>query len=53
MKALVLGSTGYTGMMLLRILLDHPNIDSVIPASRSATGKPLRGVDPGIDGTAL
>ena len=52
MKALVLGSTGYTGMMLLRILLDHPNIDSVIPASRSAAGKPLQSVDPGIGGSA-
>ena len=53
MKALVLGSTGYTGMMLLRILLDHPNIDAVIPASRSAAGKSLQSVDPGISGAAL
>lgn len=52
MKALILGSTGYAGMMLLRILLDHPQIDSVIPASRSAAGKLLREVDPAIAGTA-
>ncbi|MEE8442005.1 MAG: N-acetyl-gamma-glutamyl-phosphate reductase, partial [Spirochaetia bacterium] len=53
MKALILGSTGYAGMMLLRILLDHPHITSIIPASRSAAGKPLQGVDPGIGGTAV
>jgi N-acetyl-gamma-glutamyl-phosphate reductase len=52
MKALILGSTGYAGMMLLRILLDHPHIDSVIPASRSAAGKLLRQMDPAIGGSA-
>lgn len=48
MKALLLGSTGYTGMMLLRILLEHPDVDTVIPASRSAAGTPVRTTDPGI-----
>jgi N-acetyl-gamma-glutamyl-phosphate reductase len=52
MKALVLGSTGYAGMMLLRILLDHPHIESVIPASRSAAGKALREMDPAISESA-
>ena len=52
MKALILGSTGYAGMMLLRILLDHPHIDRVIPVSRSAAGKRLRDVDPAIGSSA-
>ena len=48
MKAIVLGSTGYTGMMLLRILAEHPDIEAIIPVSHSSAGKPVRELDPGL-----
>lgn len=49
MRVLVLGSTGYTGMMLLRILMSHPTVTSVIAASRSAAGEPIAEMDPALD----
>lgn len=48
MTVLVLGSTGYAGMTLIRILASHPEVDSLIPVSRSAAGNPVRDLDPGI-----
>lgn len=51
MRALVLGSTGYTGMMLIRLLAEHPHISHVIPVSSSAAGKPVKTVDPGLGAT--
>ncbi|MFW6288216.1 MAG: N-acetyl-gamma-glutamyl-phosphate reductase [Spirochaetota bacterium] len=48
MKVLVVGSTGYVGMMLLRILSSHPEIDAIVPVSRSAAGTTLREIDPGL-----
>ncbi|HKJ86565.1 MAG TPA: N-acetyl-gamma-glutamyl-phosphate reductase [Spirochaetia bacterium] len=48
MKVLVVGSTGYVGMMLLRILSSHPEIDAIVPVSRSAAGKRLREIDPAL-----
>ncbi len=48
MTVLILGSTGYTGMMLLRILVEHPHVSSIIPVSHSAAGKLIAEVDPGI-----
>ncbi len=52
MKVAVLGSTGYTGMVLLRILANHPQVAVVMPASSSRAGASLREVDPGL-GAAL
>jgi N-acetyl-gamma-glutamyl-phosphate reductase len=48
MKVVVLGSTGYGGMMLIRILARHPEVSSIVPVSRSAGGKPVREIDPGL-----
>lgn len=48
MKITVLGSNGYTGMLLLRILAHHPAVRSVVPASRSQAGLSLREADPGL-----
>lgn len=48
MTVLVLGSTGYAGMTLIRILASHPNVSSVIPVSRSAAGSVVRELDPGL-----
>ena len=48
MKAVILGTTGYTGMVLLRLLSEHPDIKEIIPVSSSKQGTELEAVDPGI-----
>jgi len=48
MKAAILGVSGYTGQLLLRILLDHPGITEIIPVSTSKQGKSLSIIDPGL-----
>ena len=48
MKAVILGTTGYTGMILLRLLSEHPDIKEIIPVSSSKQGTDLEAVDPGI-----
>ncbi|MBI9102516.1 MAG: N-acetyl-gamma-glutamyl-phosphate reductase [Spirochaetales bacterium] len=52
MKAAILGTTGYTGMLLLRLLAGHPEITSILPVSSSKPGEPLVDSDPGL-GKAL
>ncbi|MCF7928477.1 MAG: N-acetyl-gamma-glutamyl-phosphate reductase [Spirochaetales bacterium] len=52
MKAAILGTTGYTGMVLLRILLEHPQIETILPASSSRAGDPVSEIDPGFAGAA-
>ncbi|QEN04256.1 N-acetyl-gamma-glutamyl-phosphate reductase [Thiospirochaeta perfilievii] len=53
MKAAILGSTGYTGLVLLRFLLDHPEIDEIIPVSSSSVGLSITEYDPGIFSKSL
>ncbi len=48
MKAAILGATGYTGMILLRLLSDHPDVSSIIAVSSSREGKSIREIDPGV-----
>ena len=48
MKAVILGTTGYTGMVLLRLLSEHPDIEEIIPVSSSKPGTDLETIDPGI-----
>lgn len=48
MKAAVLGATGYTGMLLLRILSSHKEITSIAAVSTSAVGKEIETGDPGL-----
>jgi len=48
MKAAILGTTGYTGSILLRLLLRHPHVDSVIPVSASRAGEPVSRIDAGL-----
>ncbi|HUX13054.1 MAG TPA: N-acetyl-gamma-glutamyl-phosphate reductase [Spirochaetia bacterium] len=48
MKAAILGTTGYTGLVLMRILTDHPDITEILPVSSSQAGTPLVEADPGI-----
>jgi N-acetyl-gamma-glutamyl-phosphate reductase len=47
-KAAVLGATGYTGLLLCRLLQRHPEVDALLPVSSSRAGELLRDVDPGI-----
>ncbi len=53
MKAAILGSTGYTGLVLLRLLLEHPEIDEIIPVSSSSVGVSITEYDPGISKKSL
>jgi len=47
-KAAILGATGYTGMVLLRLLARHRDVTEIIPASGSQAGTPLTVFDRGL-----
>ena len=47
LKAAILGTTGYTGMVLLRLLEAHPDITEILPGSSSKAGEPIQSADPG------
>lgn len=53
MHATVLGASGYTGMVLLRILAHHPSIDFITASARSTAGRPLAQADPGLGRAAV
>ena len=53
MKAAVLGATGYTGQLLLRLLSAHPEIGEILAVSSSRPGEKLQAVDPGLGGSIL
>lgn len=46
MKAVILGATGYTGMILMKLLAEHPRVDTIIPVSSSKTGDSIFSTDP-------
>ena len=46
MKVAVIGAAGYAGGELVRLLLGHPDVDSVVATSRSQAGKQLGEVHP-------
>ena len=48
MKAAILGATGYTGMILMRLLSAHPGISEIFAVSSSRAGKTIREIDPGV-----
>ena len=48
MKAAVLGASGYTGLILLRLLTDHPDVTDILPVSSSHADSGVRDVDPGL-----
>lgn len=48
MKAAVIGATGYTGQILLRLLENHPKIQTIIPVSSSQVGTLVVSSDPSI-----
>ncbi|WP_319476413.1 N-acetyl-gamma-glutamyl-phosphate reductase [Marispirochaeta aestuarii] len=47
MKAAILGSTGYTGMLLTRLLAGHPGVEKILPVSSSKAGTAIQAVDNG------
>ncbi|MBO8127061.1 MAG: N-acetyl-gamma-glutamyl-phosphate reductase [Firmicutes bacterium] len=49
----IIGVTGYAGAELLRLLLEHPGAEVVKIAARSAEGRPLGEIYPGLAGTGL
>jgi len=48
LKAAVIGATGYTGMVLLRLLEAHPEVNHIIAVSSSKPGAAVSGEDPGL-----
>jgi N-acetyl-gamma-glutamyl-phosphate reductase len=52
MKAAILGSTGYTGMLLARLLAEHPAVEKLLPVSSSRAGTAIQAVDNGFTATA-
>ena len=48
MKVAVLGTSGYTGLVLLRLLSRHKGVSDIVPVSSSNPGKDIRVVDPGL-----
>lgn len=53
MKAAIIGTTGYTGLLLLRILESHPDIEEIIPVSSSKAGTHVSEFDPGFVPSAI
>ncbi len=55
-KTAIVGASGYTGMELVRILLNHPGVELVAATSRQETGRTLGDVFPrfaGVNGAEL
>lgn len=48
MKAAILGTSGYTGMILLRLLSKHPEISAILPVSSSKAGTEVLDIDTGL-----
>ncbi len=48
MKAAILGTTGYTGMVLLRMLDAHPAVETILPVSSSRAGEQVILADRGV-----
>ena len=49
MKAAILGISGYTGRILLRLLAEHPQVKTIVPVSMSQIDKKVIDIDPGLD----
>ena len=48
MKVAVFGASGYGGQILMRLLMDHPEVTAVLPVSSSAAGNLVDERDPGL-----
>jgi len=51
-KTAIVGASGYTGMELVRILLNHPGVELVAATSRAEAGRTLEDVFPRFKGMA-
>ncbi len=49
----MLGTSGYTGLILLRALIEHPNVEEIIPVSTSHAGEFVSAIDGGISEKTL
>jgi len=49
-KAGIVGGTGYTGVELLRLLVQHPEVELNVITSRSEAGRPVSGLYPNLRG---
>ncbi len=49
-KVAVVGGTGYTGVELLRLLVNHPHVEIVAVTSRSEAGQPVADMYPNLRG---
>lgn len=49
-KAGIVGATGYTGVELLRLLANHPEVSIEYVTSRSEAGRPVSGLFPNLRG---
>jgi len=49
-KVAVIGASGYTGQELLRLLVNHPDVELVSVTSRQEAGRPLTSVFPRLAG---
>ena len=52
MKVGVVGASGYSGEVLVKLLLAHPHVSLAAVTSRQSAGKPLSAVIPALRGTA-
>ena len=50
MKVGIVGASGYSGEVLVKLLLGHPNVTLAAVTSRSNAGKPLASVIPAVRG---
>jgi len=48
MKTAILGATGYTALVLARLLSEHPEVEEILCVSSSQPGTDIRSVDPGL-----
>lgn len=48
MKTAVLGVSGYTGLLLMRMLYNHPDVDDILPVTSSRIGEDICSIDHGI-----
>lgn len=46
MRVGIIGAAGYAGGELLRLLLGHPSVTEIVPASSSQSGKPVTSAHP-------
>jgi len=49
----ILGASGYTGADLVRLLVEHPNVDITLMTAERKAGQPLSAVFPHFQGVAL